>query len=59
MPEVFQKGRHRKLDADKVHLMKKDRAELNLSYEALAEKYGVSKSTIADIFKGRTWKNVQ
>lgn len=59
MPEVFQKGRHRKLNADKVHLMKKDRRENNLSYDTLAEKYGVSKSTVSDIFNGRTWKNVQ
>lgn len=59
MPEVFEKGRHTKLNADKVHLIKQDKKQLNLSYQALAEKYEVSKSTISDIINGRTWKNVQ
>lgn len=60
MPEVFKdKGRHTKLNAEIVHQMKEDRKNLNLSYQALADKYNISKSTVAGIFQGRTWKNVQ
>lgn len=60
MPEVFKdKGRHTKLTAEIVHQIKKDRLDNNLSYQKLADKYGVSKATIAGIFQGRTWKDVQ
>lgn len=58
MPEVFEKGRHTKLNAETVKLIRKDREEINLSYDKLAEKYGISKGTIADIIKKRTWKDV-
>lgn len=58
MPEVFETGRHTKLNADIVEQIRKDRENLNLSYDKLAKKYGVSKSTVADIIKKRTWKNV-
>ena len=58
MPEVFEKGRHTKLNAETVKLIRKDREETNLSYYKLAEKYGISKGTIADIIKKRTWKDV-
>lgn len=58
MPEVFQTGRHTKLTAEIVKQIRKDRAQTNLSYDKLAEKYGVSKGTIADIIKRRTWKDV-
>ena len=58
MPEVFEKGRHTKLDAETVKLIRKDREETNLSYGKLAEKYGISKGTIADIINKRTWKDV-
>ena len=59
MPEVFETGRHTKLNEKIVHEIKKDRKELKLSYQKLADKYHISKSTIADICSGRTWKNVQ
>ena len=59
MPEVFEAGRHTKLNEKIVHEIKKDRKELKLSYQKLADKYHISKSTIADICSGRTWKNVQ
>lgn len=60
MPEVFvDKGRHTKLNPEAVHNIKEDRKNLNLSYAELAQKYGVSQSTIRDIMAGRTWKNVQ
>ena len=58
MPEVFQNGRHTKLTAETVKQIRKDREQTNLSYDKLAEKYGVSKGTISDIIKRRTWKDV-
>ena len=58
MPEVFQNGRHTKLTAETVKQIRKDREKTNLSYDKLAEKYGVSKGTVADIIKRRTWKDV-
>ena len=58
MPEVFEKGRHTKLNANIVKQIREDRKTTNLSYDKLAEKYGISKGTVADIIKGRTWKNV-
>lgn len=58
MPEVFEKGRHTKLTKDIVQQIRKDREDNNLSYEKLANKYNISKSTISDIINGRTWKNI-
>ena len=58
MPEVFQNGRHTKLTAETVKQIRKDREQTNLSYDKLAEKYGVAKGTIPDIIKRRTWKGV-
>lgn len=55
MPEVFkEKYRHTKLNTEIVKNIRKDREENNLSYQKLAEKYNISKSTIADIIKKRT-----
>ena len=58
MPEVFQTGRHTKLTAEIVKKIRKDREQANLSYDKLAKKYGISKGTVADIIKCRTWKDV-
>ena len=58
MPEVFEKGRHTKLNAEIVKKIREDREKNKLSYTKLAEKYHISKSTIADIITKRTWKNV-
>lgn len=58
MPEVFENGRHTKLNAELVKTIRQDRKDNNLSYQKLADKYGISKSTIADIISMRTWKNV-
>ena len=58
MPEVFQNGRHTKLNVEIVRKIRKDREMTKLSYNKLAEKYGVSKGTIADIINKRTWKDV-
>lgn len=59
MPEVIQNGRHTKLNAELVKEIKIKRRDEKTSYQKLADEYNVSKSTIADIFKGRTWKQVQ
>lgn len=60
MPEVFEdKGRHTKLTEEIVKQIKIKRRDTNLSYEKLANEFGVSKGTIADIIKERTWKQVQ
>lgn len=59
MPEVFaEKNRHTKLNEDTVRLIKIDRKN-GMTLQAIADKYKVSKSAIADICKGRTWKQVQ
>lgn len=59
MPEVFeQTKRHTKLNAEIVKNIRAERQETGLSYEKLAQKYNISKATIADIINMRTWKNV-
>lgn len=59
MPEVFsEEKRHTKLNENIVKQIRKDRENNGLSYDKLAKKYNISKSTIADIIKRRTWKNV-
>lgn len=59
MPEVFEdKGRHTKLTAEAAKKIREDRERYNLSYAKLSKKYNVSESTIADVIKNRTWKNV-
>ena len=59
MPEVFNvRKKHTKLNTDLVKQIREDREKNNTSYDNLAKKYGISKSTVADIIKKRTWKNV-
>ena len=59
MPEVFnEKVKHTKLNADLVRQIRKEREETNISYDKLAKKYNISKSTIVDAINRRTWKNV-
>lgn len=58
MPEVFEKGRHTKLTAEIVKKIREDKEKNKLSYTKLAEKYHISKSTVADIINKRTWKDV-
>lgn len=55
-PELLEKGRHTKLTKDIVAQIRQDREQFNLSYQVLADKYDISKATIADIIKKRTWK---
>ena len=60
MPEVFQeKNRHTKLTESLVKQIKLDRKNYGLTYQQLAEKYNVHKSTIASIITEKTWKSVQ
>jgi group I intron endonuclease len=58
MPEVINNGRHTKITAEIAKAIRKDREETKLSYQKIAEKYNISKSTVADIVNKRTWKNV-
>lgn len=58
MPEVIETGRRKKLTEETVKKIREDKEKLNLSYKQLAEKYNISKSTVSDIIKKRTWKNV-
>lgn len=59
MPEVFEEKRRAKLNEEIVYNIRLDRIKENLSYEKLASKYNISKSTISDIINNRTWKQVQ
>jgi DNA-binding XRE family transcriptional regulator len=59
-PEAFPKGeRHyaARLTADQVRLIRK-RVENNEKQVDLAKEYGVLKTTINSIVKGRNWKSV-
>lgn len=58
MPEIFEKKRHTKLTEEIVRQIREDRKNTGMSYEKLANKYNISKGTIADIINFRTWKNV-
>lgn len=59
MPEVFeQEKRHTKLNEDIVRAIRIDRKE-GATYQELVDKYGICKSTIGDICRNKTWKNVQ
>lgn len=60
MPEVFDKTkkRHTKLTENIVRALKVDRAN-GFTYQQLIDKYGICKSTISDICRGKTWKHVQ
>ena len=57
MPECLEVGRHTKMSQDKADEIRRLHKEEKISYEKLAQKFGCSKSTIADIIKERTWKS--
>lgn len=57
-PDLIEEGRHTKLNKEIVKQIREDRDKNHLSYQQLANKYNISKSTIADIITFRTWKNV-
>lgn len=58
MPELLNKGRHTKMTQEKANQVREIYNNEKISYTKLAEKFNVSKSTIADIISNRTWKNV-
>ena len=58
LPELLQKGRHTKMSQEKANEIRQIYQNEKISYQKLADKFGISKSTIADIISGRTWKNV-
>ena len=46
MPEVFEdKGRHTKMTIEKARAIREEYKKSKISYQALAEKYQVSKAT--------------
>lgn len=62
MPEVFEgeqgTGRKTKLTAEIVKEIRKIREETGMSYDKIAQQFNISKATVADLIKKRTWKNV-
>lgn len=58
MPELLNQGRHTKMTQEKANQVREIYNNEKISYAKLAEKFNVSKSTIADIISNRTWKNV-
>lgn len=59
MPEVFvEKYRHTKLDEETVKKIRYEHEVLKMSYNQLAKKYNVSKSTIYSICTYKTWKTI-
>lgn len=57
MPELLQNGRHTKMTQEKADEIRRKYAKGNTSYEKLAKEFEISKGTIADIIKNRTWKS--
>lgn len=58
MPELIENGRHTKLNQEIADEIRKTYKEEKISYQKIAERFNISKATVADIIKGRTWKNV-
>lgn len=56
MPEMIEKGRRIVMSQEKADQVREDYKNEKISYSALAERYGCSKSTISDILKNRIWK---
>lgn len=56
MPEVFKNRKHTKLTYELAQQIREEYKNSKISYEKLAKKYSVSKSTVSDIIKERTWK---
>lgn len=57
MPEVLQNGRHTKMTQEKAEIIRETYGKGGTSYDKLAKEFNVSKGTIADIVKNRTWKS--
>ena len=58
MPEALNKGRHTKMTQEKANQIREIYQNEKISYQKLAERFNISKSTVADIINNRTWKNV-
>lgn len=62
MPEVFEgeqgTGRKTKLTAEIVKEIRKIREETGMSYDKIAKQFNISKATVADLIKKRTWKDI-
>lgn len=62
MPEVFEmkegSGRRTKLTTEIIKAIREEREKTGKSYDKIAKQFGVSKATVADLVKKRTWKNV-
>ena len=57
MPEALEIGRHTKMTQEKAEELRRLYFSQKISYGDLATKFGISKSTVADIVKNRTWKS--
>lgn len=57
MPEALEKGRHTKMTQEKADEIRELYAKEKISYQKLADKFDISKSTVADIINNRTWKS--
>ena len=51
-------GRKTKLTVEIVKAIREEREKTGKSYDKIAKQYGISKATVADLIKRRTWKNV-
>ena len=59
MPEVFEnKKSRRKMTKEQVIEIRERYGKEKLTYQRLADLYGVTKQTIRDIVTYYTWKNV-
>lgn len=58
MPEVLNTGRHTKMTQEKANEIRELYNAGGHTYQTLAEQFKISKATVADIIKYRTWKNV-
>lgn len=56
MPEVFQIKKHIKLNYELAQAIREEYKNSKTSYDKIAKKYNISKSTVSDIIKERTWK---
>ena len=57
MPEVFQIKKHIKLNYELAQAIREEYKNSKTSYDKIAKKYNISKSTVSDIIKERTWKS--
>ena len=57
MPEALEIGRHTKMTQEKADQVRELYFKSKVSYGDLAKQFGISRSTVADIVKNRTWKS--